>query len=462
MKISVALIVKNESAMIQGCLDSVKEADEIIVVDTGSEDNTVELAKAYTDKVYTDYKWEDNFSKARNHAISKCTGDWIFTIDADDRLSPGSMGKMRESIKKYPNELALNVKYKANVGVGGHDIPCLYQNNPAVFWRGAAHNSLSVVATKDSGAVTIYGYSPAHKLDPDRTLRILKKAVDEDASKPRELFYLAREYKYRSNWITALYWYERYLKIATWGPEIADAYLMKAHCLWQLQRGEEAREACLKAININTNFKEAILFLANMVGPINKENWLFLAEIADDSKILFTRGKAEKPASYYETIYEKAPDGEKRYEDIYKEVSQMVGSRSMIDIGCGQGKLSEYIADYDGFDMVKNPYLVADIYTHDYGDYDVYVLLEVLEHLTKDIDVLQKIPHGKQVVFSVPSFDDPSHVRMFTENILRWRYRNIINILSVTRFNWDNKTRKWKTDFPATPSYILLCRGLKI
>ena len=93
---------------------------------------------------------------------------------------------------------------------------------------------------------------------------------------------------------------------------------------------------------------------------------------------------------------------------------------------------------------------------------EVYVMLEVLEHLTRDIDVLQKIPSGKEVVFSVPSFDDPSHVRMFTREIVQWRYRDLIKLQNITRFNFDNANRKWKTDFPATPSYILLCRGQKI
>ena len=134
----------------------------------------------------------------------------------------------------------------------------------------------------------------------------------------------------------------------------------------------------------------------------------------------------------------------------------------MLDIGCGQGKLSKYIANYDGFDGSKNPYRIADIYTHAYGDYDVYVLLEVLEHLAKDSLVLKKISSGKEIVFSVPSFDDPSHVRMYTEDIIRWRYRDLIKLSTVTRFNFDDKARKWKTDFPATPSYILLCEGRRI
>lgn len=458
MKLSVAIIAKNEEALIERCLKSVQDADEIILVDTGSTDKTIEIACRYADKVYTDYKWNDNFGEARQHSVSKCTGDWILSIDADDYLAPGGIAQLRRMIEKHPDEFCFNVQYIAEQGGASHTLPVIYKNCKEVFWSGAAHNYISKTAKFYVGTSIIYGYSPAHKKDPDRTFRILKQAVADNPDKPREIFYLAREYEYKSDWITCLYWCEKYLKIAVWGPEIADAWLRKAKCLWQLQRGEEARDACLQAIKVNTNFKEACLLMAEMSGPINRDRWLLMAEFTDNSNVLFTREKIEKDAAYYE----KHGDMEDRYTNIYQAVGRFIGDRTMLDIGCGQGKLSAYIKKYAGFDMVKNPYRVADIYTEEYGDYGVYVLLEVLEHLTRDIDVLKKIPFGKQVVFSVPSFDDPSHVRMFTEQIIRWRYRDWLNIHSITRFNFDDTTRKWKTDHPATPSYILLCRGQRI
>ena len=68
------------------CLESIKAvADEIIIVDTGSNDGTVDIARKYTDKVFF-HPWEDNFSKARNQALAYATGDWILIIDADEEL----------------------------------------------------------------------------------------------------------------------------------------------------------------------------------------------------------------------------------------------------------------------------------------------------------------------------------------------------------------------------------------
>ena len=83
--ISVCVIAKNEADVLGRCLESVKGLDEIVVVDTGSTDNTKEIAKRYTDNVY-DFVWCDDFSKARNFAIEQCTSDWILILDADEYL----------------------------------------------------------------------------------------------------------------------------------------------------------------------------------------------------------------------------------------------------------------------------------------------------------------------------------------------------------------------------------------
>ena len=84
MKLSAALIVKNEKACLEKCLKSLKGFDEIVVLDTGSTDNTYIIARNLADRVYSDYKWNDNFAEARNHVLGKVTGDWVLSIDADE------------------------------------------------------------------------------------------------------------------------------------------------------------------------------------------------------------------------------------------------------------------------------------------------------------------------------------------------------------------------------------------
>ena len=83
ISISLCMIVKNEEEVLARCLDSLKGLmDEIIIVDTGSTDNTKEIARKYTDLVY-DFSWCDDFAAARNFSFSKATKDYIYAPDAD-------------------------------------------------------------------------------------------------------------------------------------------------------------------------------------------------------------------------------------------------------------------------------------------------------------------------------------------------------------------------------------------
>ena len=87
--ISACMIVKNAEELLPQCLESVKDVvDEIIVVDTGSTDKSIEIAESYGAKMYH-HPWENDFSKHRNQSIGYATGDWILWIDADEAVKEG-------------------------------------------------------------------------------------------------------------------------------------------------------------------------------------------------------------------------------------------------------------------------------------------------------------------------------------------------------------------------------------
>lgn len=95
MKFSLCMIVKNEAAVLRNCLDSLSDImDEMIIVDTGSDDNTKEIAQSYTPYVY-DYEWQDDFAAARNFAFSKATGDYIYSADADEVIDEENRTKLK-------------------------------------------------------------------------------------------------------------------------------------------------------------------------------------------------------------------------------------------------------------------------------------------------------------------------------------------------------------------------------
>lgn len=98
MTISICIICFNEEKNIRRCLESSKWAEEIVVVDSMSQDRTVEIAREYTDKVYQ-REWP-GYIDQKNFALSKTKNDWIFSIDADEEISQGLQDEIRSEIKK--------------------------------------------------------------------------------------------------------------------------------------------------------------------------------------------------------------------------------------------------------------------------------------------------------------------------------------------------------------------------
>lgn len=291
MKISASLIVKNESAHLKHALDSITGVDEIVIVDTGSTDNTVDLAKEYTDLVYhgEDYLWKDDFAFHRNQSLDLCTNDWILVIDADEYLEEGGVNKIREIIKNMPiDSNSIEVDTISAIGNNHHWSVRVFNKNEC-RWMGKAHNYLINTRPIRSNIKHFYGYSKAHKLDPDRTLRILTKACEENPKLTRERYYLAREYWYKHDYVNALIHYDLYLEHGSFIAEVADSWLMKARCLWNMRRGEEARKACLNAIYFNPDFKEALLFMSEMTYEPRKSIWKKHADAANNSGVLFVR-----------------------------------------------------------------------------------------------------------------------------------------------------------------------------
>lgn len=101
MKISVSMIVRNEEANIADVSESVSWADEIVIVDSDSTDKTVDIAREFTDKVFNrEFK---GFKDKHRFADAQATGDWIFWIDADERVTP-ELRKSIEKLRTLPDE----------------------------------------------------------------------------------------------------------------------------------------------------------------------------------------------------------------------------------------------------------------------------------------------------------------------------------------------------------------------
>jgi len=278
MKLSTVLIIKNEEACLEKCLESIKDADEIIIVDTGSTDSTLEIAKRYTDKIYH-FPWTNDFSEARNFAKSKCTSDWILSIDADHQLLT-PISEVKEEIKKT-NKRVLNIKSKS--GNNWHYRAVLWKNDPDIKWVGKVHENLNIIGEENTNIERNCDYSINHKIDPKRNLNILLTME----MTPRNLFYIAKEYLDLKEYEKAIEYFDKYLPIATWLDEKAEAYFYKAKSLWLLSRGSEARESCFEAIKLNPMMKKALVLCSEMHFEPWRSKWLHLSTVATNENVIF-------------------------------------------------------------------------------------------------------------------------------------------------------------------------------
>lgn len=201
--ISCCMIVRNEEAFLEKCLESVKPyADEIVVVDTGSTDGTAAIARRYTDKVYF-HPWENSFSKARNQSLAYATKDWIFIIDADEELLPESGPLLREAVANAGSADVLLVNiislYLKGKKAARHNLERICRNNGAIRFAGIVHNQMTGGKEVRGTKVELkhYGYDLDEKKRNEKFLRtagLLKKAIEEEPENPLPRHYLGASY----------------------------------------------------------------------------------------------------------------------------------------------------------------------------------------------------------------------------------------------------------------------------
>lgn len=333
------MIVKNEAECIESCLDSVKGVDEIVIVDTGSEDNTIELCKKYTDKIY-EFPWCDDFSAARNESLRKCTADWIIIIDADEQLidSVDSIKTMirGDFMRKYKAvNFIVNTKTEKTKSIR------MVRNDPQIHWEQEAHNVLvlrdgrpltgdeekdldignsALRAVAYNSHLSIKSdYSKAHFLDPDRTFRILTKMLARNPSHARATYYLAREYINRcmtstedsdgwhNNNKKVIELLERYGELShdkDWTNLLADGY----HLLSLAYAGEGdwwgGVNAALKSFMILPTYKAPLYYLSIAMNdppkgmhkmPEHARFWRYLYDRATNAGVAQERKVEQNP-----------------------------------------------------------------------------------------------------------------------------------------------------------------------
>jgi glycosyltransferase involved in cell wall biosynthesis/Tfp pilus assembly protein PilF len=210
--ISVCLIVKNEEKYLDNCLKSIKDvASEVIIVDTGSTDRTVEIAKRYTDKIYF-HAWEDSFSEARNHYLKYATGDWIFQMDADEELIQEDIPVLMAALKEQELDavmVQIVSKFQKGKREAVHSFERIFRNNGLIHYEGRIHERLVSIQTAKVFPIRLnhYGYDlnkAQSKKKFDRTVSLLKMDLQEDTDNPITYHYLSCSYLGQGMWKESL------------------------------------------------------------------------------------------------------------------------------------------------------------------------------------------------------------------------------------------------------------------
>jgi len=224
--VSVCMMVKNEEHNLPRCLKSIKPlADEIIVVDTGSTDKTVEIAESFGAKIYH-HPWENDFSKHRNQSISYATSDWILIADADEEFffGPDGVREIKEKVlplvEKHNNSAAILLKdiQKSNILMQFSTVRFFKKGE--IHYEGIVHNQAivkghAIVIPESIMYMHHYGYdltSEQKEAKFNRSVGLLKKRLQENPSDYGCYFYLFEFYAVHKRHREAAEYGQKYLR----------------------------------------------------------------------------------------------------------------------------------------------------------------------------------------------------------------------------------------------------------
>ena len=222
--LSLCMIVKNEEMYLPTALESIKDiVNEMIVVDTGSTDRTVEIAQKNGAHVFH-FEWCDDFSRARNYSLDHAAGDWILSLDADERIPRSELAKIRQAI--YYSEIAAVSMIQRIPQANENLVPfvdreyCrLFRNHPEIRYQGRIHEQILPAIQKLNGKVLqsdividhwAYGATAEKKKKrAQRNMRLLLKDADENPGDPFICYNLGMTFRELANNTKAIVWLQK-------------------------------------------------------------------------------------------------------------------------------------------------------------------------------------------------------------------------------------------------------------
>jgi hypothetical protein len=269
---SLAMITKDASATLEAALTSVMPfCDELVVVDTGSSDGTVDLARSLGAKV-SFFTWTHDFSAARNQSFLRSSGEWIFWMDADDVVADENVEHFLE-LKRF---LAGKTEFDSvwtNVrtfdGAGERQQtwskPRVVRRAAGILWNGVVHETLEVPTNRSTfwPSAWIDDYATALRPRTTRNLELLERAVANGDRTPNHLYSLANELRDHERFGMAVANYRDFLEVGH-GWKRIDALMSLARCQQRLGSHNGARATLLRAVGEDPTRADGFIALGEM------------------------------------------------------------------------------------------------------------------------------------------------------------------------------------------------------
>ena len=144
--LAVCMIARNEGTRLPIAIASIRNiADQVIVVDTGSTDDTIEQARSLGAQV-VEYTWQDDFADARNRSLAEADSDWILCLDADERLTPESESKLLQALSGKAGAYMVRIESRVDSTAGKifvNFFPRLFRNVQGARFEGKVHEQVT-------------------------------------------------------------------------------------------------------------------------------------------------------------------------------------------------------------------------------------------------------------------------------------------------------------------------------
>ena len=310
--LSVCMIVKDEEKNLERCLKSLSPLitsgmAELIVVDTGSQDRTMEIAAEYTDKLYN-FPWDGSFSEARNASVLHADGEYIMIMDADEEISPSELEKLQDVFLScdYKQSLTYVIRLKSYTDASlvrytTMAQPRIFRNNGEFYYSSSVHNQ--PVCSPPIKALDVeichYGYIMTEDIREKKFLRtstLLKKELEKN---PKNLYYrfqMSTSYAMYGDIKKALEQVEIYMRQIDAQTQLNDTVLMyynnAAIINLDCHRYDECDRICKKGLRIRPDYID-LLYCEAGLHFVREEYKESLSYAADYLKLADTFQKNE-------------------------------------------------------------------------------------------------------------------------------------------------------------------------